>query len=169
MPKVYPKDTYEKQNERKSFQLFFPLLDAYCWEYIGSDHNDHGVDYTFEYIENKEYRGYRILAQLKGRTNPDVRNGKIVFDFPVKTANYAVGCAQPFLFFFINLSTREAYYLLLQDYFIANKDKMNALEKNKKTIRVFVPLNNKVDDDELHKAAKSQYTFNDECGLRRMR
>ena len=169
MPKVYPKDTYEKRNERKTFQIFLPLLNPDCWEHLGSDHNDHGVDHAFEYIEKGEYRGYRILSQLKSRTNPEVRDGKIVFDFPVKTANYAVGCAQPFLFFFVNLTTREAYYLPLQDYFIANKDKMNALEKNTGTVRVFVPLDNKVEDDELHEIAKSQYTLDDENRLRKVR
>ncbi len=122
MPKVYPKDTYEKRNERKSFQIFLPLLNPDCWEHLGSDHNDHGVDHAFEYIEEGEYRGYRILSQLKSRTNPEVRD-----------------------------------------------DKMNALEKNTGTVRVFVPLDNKVEDDELHEIAKSQYTFDDENGLRKIR
>ena len=57
----------------------------------------------------------------------------------------------------------------MQDYFIANIDKMNALEKNTGTVRVFVPLDNKVEDDELHEIAKSQYTFDDENGLRKIR
>lgn len=92
MPKVYPKDTLQKRNERKSFQVFLPLLNSECWEHLGSDHN-----YTFEYIEGEEYKGYRVLCQLKGRTNPEIRNDTIVFDFPVKTANYAIGCPLPFI------------------------------------------------------------------------
>lgn len=75
MPRVYPKDSYEKKNERRSFQIFFPLLNPDCWKLLGSDYNDHGVDHAFECIDG-EYKGYRILAQVKSRSNPIIRNGK---------------------------------------------------------------------------------------------
>lgn len=169
MPKVYPQDTPQKRNERRSFQLFLSILNTDCWEHLGSDHNDHGVDYSFEYIEEEQYKGYRVLCQLKSRTNPVIKNNTIVFDFPVKTANYAVGCPQPFVFFFVNLTTHEVFFLPLQDYFIANPDKMRALDRNKGTIRVFIPLDNRLDDPELIAVAKSQYTFDEEHGLRKMR
>ena len=166
---IYPKDTDEKRKERKSFQLFYSLVNTDFWVYSGSDQNDHGVDYTFEFVEDEEYRGYRILAQIKSRSNPEIKNGNVVFDFPVKTANYAIGCAQPFFFFFVNLSTKEVNYLPLQDYFIDNKNKMNALKKNKETVRVFIPLDNRVENEELRIIAKSQYTFSEESGLRKVR
>lgn len=169
MARVYPKDSEEKLKERESFQIFFSLLDMKTWEYLGSDHNDHGVDYTFEYIEDSEYKGFRILAQLKSRTAPIFQGTEIVFDFPVKTANYAISCPQPFVFFLIDLTERKAYYLPLQDYFIANQDKMEALENNKKSIRVFLPMDNTLDDEELKVVAKSQYTFDEENGLRKTR
>ena len=169
MARVYPKDTEEKLKERESFQIFFSLLDMKSWEYLGSDHNDHGVDYSFEYIEDGEYKGFRILSQLKSSTKIELRDNDIVFDFPVKTANYAIGCPQPFIFFLVDLTNRQAYYLPMQDYFIANKDKMEALEKNKKSIRVFVSLDNKIEDEELKQVAKSQYTFDEEQGLRKTR
>ena len=170
MPRVYPQDTPQKRNERKSFKIFLPLLDSDYWEHLGSDNNDHGVDHSFEYIENGEYKGYRILCQLKSRTKPEInKKNQIIFDFPVKTANYAVGCPQPFVFFFIDLTTHDAYYLPLQDFFIANPDKMKALEKNKETIRVFIPIDNRLDDPELIEVAKAQYIFDEEHGLRKTR
>ena len=169
MARVYPKDTEEKLKERESFQIFFSLLDVMKWEYLGSDHNDHGVDYSFEYIEDGEYKGFRLLSQLKSSKKIEVRGNEIVFDFPVKTANYAIGCPQPFVFFLVDLTNSQVYYLPLQDYFIANKEKMEALDNNKTSIRVFIPLNNTIDDKELKEIAKSQYTFDEEQGLRKTR
>ena len=169
MARVFPKDTEEKLKERESFQIFFSLLDMKKWEYLGSDHNDHGVDYSFEYIEDGEYKGFRMLTQLKSSAKAKIQNDEIIFDFPAKTANYAISCPQPFVFFFVDLTSRQVYYLPLQDYFIANPDKMEALEKNKSSIRVFIPLNNRLDDAELKEVAKSQYTFDEEHGLRKTR
>lgn len=170
MPRRYPQDTIEKLKERESFQIFFSLIDVKTWEYIGSDHNDHGVDYSFEYIEEKQYKGYRILAQLKS-SNQDLKinNNKICFDFPVKTANYAVTCAQPFIFFFVDLKNRMVYYLPIQDYFIANPSKMEKLEKNTESIRLFIPLENTIDNENLKEVAKAQYSFDEEKGLRKTR
>jgi len=162
MSRTYPKDTPEKSKERESFSIFFPMLDSDCWEQEGQDSNDHGVDHTFEYIEDGEYKGYRILAQVKGRTEPEIKDDYIVFDFPVKTANYAIGCSQPFVFIFVDLTNETAYYLPLQDYFIANPEKMEALEQNKSTVRVFVPLGNTIESEELKNVAEAQYCFDGE-------
>lgn len=169
MAKVYPKDTEEKYKERKSFQILLSLLDMKTWDFIGFDKNDHGVDCSFEYIENNEYHGFRILGQLKSSSNLRVVDSRIVFDFPVGTANYAIGCSQPFLFFLVDLSNREAFYLPLQDFFIANPDKMIALNKNESTIRVFIPNKNKVGDERIREIAKCQYSLDEKNGLRRTR
>ena len=165
MAKVYPKDTYQKKNERRSFKILFSLIDPDSWEYLGHDNNDHGVDHSFELIEDEKYKGYRILSQVKSRTIPSISGDCILFDFPVKTANYAVGCSQPFIFFFVDLTKKEAFYLSLQDFFIENKNKMLSLEKNTSTIRVKIPINNKVGNDNLKKVAKSQYSYDEERGL----
>ena len=169
MSKVYPQDTSQKRSERKSFKIFVSHLDSNCWDLLGSDRNDHGVDYSYEYIEDGEYKGYRILCQLKGRTSPEIKENKIVFDFPVKTANFAVGCSQPFILILVDLSTSEAYFLPIQDYFIENPKKLKTLEKNSDTIRVFIPLENTLVNPKLIQVAKSQYTFDEEKGLRKTR
>ena len=46
---------------------------------------------------------------------------------------------------------------------------MKALDKNGETIRVFIPLKNKLDDPELINVAKSQYAYDEEQGLRKTR
>lgn len=169
MARKYPKDTPENKKERKSYQILLGLFDTDIWDFKGKENHDHGVDYSFEFIENSEYRGYRILAQIKGRSKYSVRGSEIVFDFPVITANYAIGCAEPFVLFLVDLEEYRAYYLPIQDYFIANADKMRALEINKSSVRVFIPLNNTIDDPELKEVAKSQYSFDEEHGLRKVR
>lgn len=165
----YPQDSEQKKKERRSFNLMIPLFDPDCWDFIGSDKNDHGVDYTYELIEEGKFKGYRVLIQVKSRTDPEIRDDKIIFDFPVKTANYAVGSAQPFFFILINLSTRNGYYICLQDYFIENKDAIKKLDRNTSSIRVFVPLANHVDDDNFRKIAHRQYSYSETDGLRKVR
>lgn len=166
--RLYPKDTLQNREERRSYQILNGLLDTCVWDFKGKENHDHGVDYMYEYIENGEYKGYRILAQIKGRRNIEIKDSIIVFDFPVKTANYAVGCSEPFIFFLVDLSNTIAYYLSIQDFFIANEDKMQKLAVNKSTIRLVIPCKNIVDNEELRVITKSQYCF-DDSGLRKTR
>lgn len=169
MARIYPQDTHQMRSERKSFKALMSLIDTECWCYLGQDNFDHGVDHKFELIEEGQYKGYRILSQVKSRNDPEVRGNVIVFDFPVKTANYAVGCAEPFIFFFVDLKIMQAYYLCIQDFFMENKNKMKDLEKNSNTIRVFVPIENQIENDDLKEIAKSQYSYDEEKGIKKTR
>ena len=83
------------------------------------------------------------------------------YALPVKTANYAVECSQPFVLFVVDLISATAYYLPLQDYFIANRDKYEKLKVNTSTISVRIPTRNTVSyaDDDLVVVAKSCYCF----------
>lgn len=83
------------------------------------------------------------------------------YALPVKTANYAVECSQPFVLFVVDLISATAYYLPLQDYFIANRDKYEKLKVNTSTISVRIPTRNTVSyaDDDLVAVAKSCYCF----------
>ena len=83
------------------------------------------------------------------------------YALPVKTANYAVECSQPFVLFVVDLISATAYYLPLQDYFIANRDKYEKLKVNTSTISVRIPTRNTVSyaDDDLVVVAKSCYYF----------
>lgn len=161
---AFPKDSPGRRAETRSFQILFPKFNADRWDFLGRDHHDHGVDYTFEYIEDGEYKGHRILAQIKGRSSlKDGKNGYIAFPIPVITANYAVCCKTPFVLFLVDLQSQIAYYLPLQDYFIANKERYERLSANKSSITVYIPVDNIVgeEDSDLIAISKSGYFFDE--------
>lgn len=162
---VFPKDSPGRRAETRSFQILLPKFNADRWDFLGQDHHDHGVDYTFEHIDNGEYKGHRILAQIKGSSSLKYKNNEYVaFSIPVKTANYAVRCKTPFVLFLVNLQSQIAYYLPLQDYFIANRERYEKLSANRSTITVHVPVDNIVgeEDSDLISIAKSGYFFDEE-------
>lgn len=168
MPRVFPQDSSGRRDETRSFQILFPKFNAEHWDFVGCDHHDHGVDYTFEYIKNNEYHGYRILSQIKGSSILKIKDEEYFsFAIPVKTANYAVSCRSPFVLFVVDLKTETAYYLALQDYFIANPDKYEKLSKNSSIITVHVPRDNVVcrEDADLIAIAKSGYCFNEDLDM----
>lgn len=87
------------------------------------------------------------------------KNG-IAFPAEVKTLNYGLFCKKAFVLFLVDLTTGEdAYYLPVQDYFIANPSFYDRLENNKSTVTVFFSEDNRVsyDDFDLCQIAKSGY------------
>ena len=81
------------------------------------------MDYSFEYVQDGFFHGFRLLGQVKGSSHLKFGNAdSFSYALPVKTANYAVECSQPFVLFVVDLISATAYYLPLQDYFIANRD-----------------------------------------------
>jgi len=163
----YPQDTEEFQKERRSYQTLFYKFDMAEWAPNGSDNTDHGMDYGFEYIENKEYRGYRVLSQIKSTEHLKKQDNLCIFDLPVTTAAYAISCAQPFLLFLVDLASDNTYYVCLQEYFINNPDKLTAVDKNETTVRIKIPDDKVVSrtNGELKEIAKRKYSFSEEKGL----
>lgn len=170
MPMQYPKDTPEKKKERRSVQIFRSALNTDCWEEIGFDHYDHGIDYTYEFIEDGSvYKGNRILCQIKGTSKTERKNGFIKFDFPVKTASYACTCTQPFFFILVDLSSQEIFYLLMQLYFIDNPERYKKLSINGSNVRVKVSVSSRLDDDNFRKYSKYRFTFDEQTGVTRVK
>ena len=157
----YPQDTEEFKKERKSYQLLFYRLNAEVWAPNGSDNTDHGMDYGFEYIEDGQYKAYRIYSQIKSTEHINKSEEYVSFDLKVKTAAYAISSAQPFVLFIVDLIDDAAYYTCLQDFFINNPSSLEAVNINKSTVRIKVPLNQMVTRDTigLQEVAKSQYSF----------
>lgn len=168
MPFSYPQDTEEFQKERESYQSLFYKLNARDWAPLGSDKTDHGMDYGFEYIEDMEYRGYRIYSQIKSTRGISIKDGMVLFDLKVKTACYAVSCAQPFLLFVVDLERDVAYFQCLQDYFLENEQSFHALDVNKSTIRIKIPTSQYVTRDAamLKHIAKRQYSLANDALVR---
>ena len=123
----YPQDTEEFKKERKSYQLLFYRLNADVWAPNGSDNTDHGMDYGFEYIENGNYKGYRILSQIKSTEHIIKSKKSVSFDLKVITAAYAISSAQPFVLFVVDLIADVIYYICLQDFFIDNPASLKAV------------------------------------------
>ena len=157
----YPQDTEEFKKERKSYQQLFYKLNVEVWAPNGSDNTDHGMDYGFEYIEDGQYKSYRIFSQIKSTQKINIANSVVRFDLPVKTATYAISSSAPFVLFVVDLNTETPYYICLQDYFINNSDSLKSIQNNKSTIRIKIPIKQTVtrDDVGLQNIAKSQYTF----------
>ena len=161
MPFSYPQDTDDFRKERKSYQILFYKLNTDVWSHNGPDSTDHGMDYGFEYIEDSQYKGFRILSQIKSTSHLMTQKDAVVFDLPVKTAAYAVSCAQPFVLFLVDLEDGTVYYQCLQDFFIENSDSFLALGKNKSTVRVKLPKSQIVtrEIECLKDVAKSRYAL----------
>lgn len=137
MPRRYPEYTPERIKESKSYQVLLPKFNARRWAFGCSEWQDHGVDYSFEYVQDGFFHGFRLLGQVKGSSHLKFGNAdSFSYALPVKTANYAVECSQPFVLFVVDLISATAYYLPLQDYFIANRDKYEKLKVNTSTISV---------------------------------
>jgi hypothetical protein len=167
----YPQDSEEFKKERKSFQILFYKLNTDVWQSNGSDNFDHGVDYSFEYIEDDEYKGYRILSQIKSTEHIIDQGENVAFDLNVKTASYSIGSSQPFILFLIDLITDTVYYVCLQELFVSNNKLYEKLKKNATSIRVKIPKQNIVNRDAiaLQEIAKRQYSFSENRGVVQVR
>lgn len=167
----YPLDTEELQKERMSYQSLFYKFDMKEWVPNGSDHTDHGMDYGFEYIEGNEYKGFRLLSQIKSTEHIEKKDDVCIFDLKITTAVYAIHCSQPFVLFLVDLKDDDAYYVCLQEHFIKHPEMIDKVQKNKSTIRIKIPINNIVsrDNTDLKRIAKEQFTFDEESGIRKIR
>lgn len=52
MPRRYPEYTPERIKESKSYQVLLPKFNARRWAFGSSEWQDHGVDYSFEYVQD---------------------------------------------------------------------------------------------------------------------
>lgn len=66
-------------------------------------------------------------------------------------------------------NTATVYYLPIQDYFIANSDEFDRLEKNKSKMTLYIPKDNIVNDEDfdLQQIAKSVYVDGPSRDLRK--
>lgn len=128
--KIYPKDDEKRQKGTKARALLPAMFDLEHWDYHEQTGTDHGTDMVFEYVEAGEFRGDKLEAQIKGRSKIEVGRNGIAFPAEVKTLNYGLSCKNAFVLFLVDLNTGvAAYYLPVQDYFIANHRSMTGWKK----------------------------------------
>ncbi len=155
-----PKDCSARAICTRSRGIFAYQLDAERWEWHEQTGTDHGTDIVLELVEDGEFCGKKIEGQLKGRTKIEyLRSGKIRFELEVKTINYALSSSNAFVLFLVDVTGEKTYFLPLQDYFIANPDKIDAAGNNDTTVTVHLNVDDNLVDngDTLIEIAKSIY------------
>ena len=73
LARVYGQDTEENRKERRSYQVLFGLMNTDIWSFLGRDNHDHGVDYSFEFIE-KIYNIYINRVESFSSYDPSYKN-----------------------------------------------------------------------------------------------
>lgn len=155
----------------RSRGIFAYQIDANKWEWHEQTGTDHGTDIVLELSDKGVFSGKKIDGQLKGTTNIDVlKNGMIKYDLDVKTINYALGNANPFVLFLVDVNEEKVFYLPLQDYFIDNPDKFEAAENNSSTVTVHIEPDTTITEkaDGLLEIAKSVYVGGPSQELRKI-
>ncbi|MCD8371844.1 MAG: DUF4365 domain-containing protein [Clostridia bacterium] len=161
----YPKDNEQRKKGTRARALLPAMFDVSHWEYHEITGTDHGTDVLFEYIENDEFHGDKLEGQIKGRSGLKVGEKGIPFKADIKTLNYGLACKNAYVIFLVDLDTEEdAYYLPIQDYFIANPSYYDKMQQNKGTYTFYFSEKNRVsfDDFELCEIAKSAYIMEDD-------
>ncbi len=165
-----PKDCSSRAICTRSRGIFAYQIDSNKWEWHEQTGTDHGTDIVLELSDGEFFSGKKIEGQLKGRTQIEIlKNGKIKFDLDVKTINYALNNANPFVLFLVDLTEEKVYYLAIQDYFIDNPEHFEAAEKNSYTVSLHINPNSTLTEkaDELIDIAHRVYAIGQSTGLRR--
>lgn len=137
----FPKDTIERKGGTRARALVPPNLNTEHWEYHEQTGNDVGCDLVIELVENDEFVNKKIECQIKGRSELNIINDGnfIVFDFPVKTAKYALNGYCPFILFLVDLENETVYWQSIKDYAILNPDFEKRIDKNSTSVRIHIP------------------------------
>lgn len=166
-----PMDSDSRKIASKARAIVHYKLDAEHWEYREETGRDFGRDCIIELSENDRWNNNKIEGQIKGTNSPNLLKKKNCFSFSleVKTISYALGCPSAFVLFYVNVQNEEVYYLPIQDYFIANKKLFEKLDTDQNTIKVHIPIDNILSDDDfdLQEIAKSVYVDGPSRNLRK--
>ena len=171
MTRILPKDCSAREVSTRSRGIFAYQIDAARWEWHEQTGTDHGTDVVLELSEEGGFAGKKIEGQIKGRTKIEyLKSGKIKFDLEVKTINYALGNANAFVLFLVDVKKEQVYYLPIQDYFITNPNKFELAETNTTTVTVHLEPDNNLDKkpDDLIEIAKVVYAGGPSNRLRRV-
>ena len=160
MAGILPKDCSAREVATRARSLVVYKLNAKKWEWHEQTGIDHGTDMIIELAENDTFSNKKIEIQIKGRKSISfLKTGEISFNLDVKNINYALGSSNAFVVFLVDVIAEIVYYIPIQDYFIANKDKFLAAENNKSTVNIHIDPDNVLsdEDNELCEIAKSVY------------
>ncbi len=160
MKSKYPNDCSARVVCTKSRSIFVYKINAETWEWHEQTGTDHGTDIILELSDKNNFVGKKIEGQIKGRTKLKyLKNGKIKFDLEVKAANYAVGNPNAFVLFLVDVSKEKVYYLPLQDYFMENPKKFEAVKNNKTVVTVHIDKESNIDTSAEELISLTRYVY----------
>ena len=165
-----PEDCSSRAICTRSRGIFAYQIDSNKWEWHEQTGTDHGTDIVLELSDGECFSGKKIEGQIKGRTQIEfLKNGKIKFDLDVKTINYALNNANPFVLFLVDVTEEKVYYLAIQDFFIDNPERFVAAENNVYSVTLHVNPNGTLLEsaDELVSIANRVYAGGPSAELRR--
>lgn len=121
------------------------------WEYREHTGRDYGIDMTVELFESGRATGRFLLFQIKGKAKIDRNAKSLNFDMPVNTLCHSELFIVPLLLVICPVNSRKPifYYLWLQEYIkIVLDHKKPSWRQNKTTVRVKIPLENRMPGNE---------------------
>lgn len=156
-----PQDIASGQIGSRARAIVHYIFNSDYWEYREETGNDVGIDCSFELIENDKWIGHRIYCQIKGTKTPKFicNDMYISVSMKISTLNYALTHAESFLLICVDVITEKAYYLPIQEYFIADNTLFDKLNSEQENLTLRIPADNVVTQDNanLVEIAKSRY------------
>lgn len=155
-----PKDIPARKIGTRARSIVPYKLNSDIWDWHEITGTDHGTDMILEFIENDKYVNKNIDCQIKGtKSLPILKSGVISFKIEIKTLNYALSSSRPFVLLVVDILKEDVYYLLMQDYFISNKEFFEKLNQKQDYLNVHIPMTNRLNKNsiELVEIAKKTY------------
>lgn len=152
----FPKYTDETRKGNEAVVKLINYFDSHHWVHRYKAGLDIGVDIEFELVENDEFHGHIIKAQVKGRTNLSYLDDEsISFSIERKTVNYGIGTYGAFVIFLVDLSTGKAYYIEIHEYLESHPEIKDKSDRNSVTLYFDREVNG--NDDDLCRIARGNY------------
>ena len=156
-----PKGGLSRQIASRARAIVHYKFNAERWEYREQTGMDYGLDCRLELLRDDYFNSDFIEVQIKGVTSPQfLKSGKeLRFQMEKKTIVYALNSANAFVLLLVDVPNETIYYLPLQDYFISDPTRFDALNSKYETMAIHIPVDNIVSDqdDDLQAIAQSRY------------
>lgn len=159
----FPTDTDSRRTDSRACAIVHYTIDSNHWVYRQITGQDIGCDCELELSENDSWLGHKIEAQIKGTRHIGryilADGSTISFPLEVKTINYGLSRACPFLLIVVDVEMGRAYFLELQEYFIAHPNLFAKTEKEDGTINLHIDCSNVISEDDsgLQEIARRSY------------
>lgn len=159
----FPTDTDSRRTDSRACAIVHYTIDSNHWVYRQITGQDIGCDCELELSENDSWLGHKIEAQIKGTRHIGryilADGSTISFPLEVKTINYGLSRPCPFLLIVVDVEMGKAYFLELQEYFIAHPNLFAKTEKEDGTINLHIDCSNVISEDDsgLQEIARRSY------------